>query len=61
MGITTSGAWAHSVSRSILFAYVAPGFETPGSTFEVSVMNRRRTATVLAEPVWDPRSERLRA
>ena len=61
MGITTSGAWAHSVGRSILFAYVAPEFEATGSTFEVDVMNRRRTATVLAEAVWDPRSKRLRA
>ena len=61
MGITTSGTWAHSVGRSILFAYVAPEFEAPGSAFEIDVMNRRRTATVLAGPVWDPRSERLRA
>ena len=61
MGITTSGTWAHSVGRSILFAYVAPEFEAPGSTFEVGVMNRRRTATVLAEAVWDPLSKRLRA
>jgi dimethylglycine dehydrogenase len=61
MGITTSGTWAHSVGRSILFAYVDPEFEAPGSTFEVDVMNRRRTATVLAEAVWDPKSERLRA
>ncbi len=61
MGITTSGTWAHSVGRSILFAYVDPEFEAPGSTFEVDVMNRRRAATVLAEAVWDPRNERLRA
>ncbi|MXZ06735.1 MAG: FAD-dependent oxidoreductase [Acidimicrobiia bacterium] len=61
MGITTSGAWAHSVGKSILFAYVDPRFEAPGSTFEVGVMNRRRTATVLEEAVWDPASERLRA
>ncbi|WP_420431168.1 FAD-dependent oxidoreductase [Candidatus Poriferisocius sp.] len=60
MGITTSGTWAHSVGRSILFAYVDPDFEAPGSQFEVGIMNRRRTATVLAEPVWDPSSARLR-
>ena len=61
MGITTSGTWAHSVGRSILFAYVDPVFEAPGSTFGVDVMGRRRTAAVLAEAVWDPRSERPRA
>ena len=61
MGITTSGTWAHSVGRSILFAYVDPEFEAPGSTFGIDVMNRRRTATVLREAVWDPKSRRLRA
>ena len=30
MGITTSGAYAHSVGKSILFAYVDPQFEDPG-------------------------------
>ncbi len=61
MGITTSGAWAHSVGKSILFAYVDPAFEAPGSSFDVAIMGERRSATVLAEPVWDPKSERLRA
>ena len=61
MGITTSGTWAHSVGRSILFAYVDPAFEAPGSTFGVDVMERRRTATVLADAVWDPANERPRA
>ena len=61
MGITTSGTWAHSVGKSIVFAFVEPTFEEPGSTFEVGIMSERRTATVLSEPVWDPQSERLRA
>ena len=61
MGITTSGAWAHSIGKSILFAYVDPAFEEPGSTFEVGIMDERRTATVLAEAAWDPQNERPRA
>ena len=60
MGITTAGTWAHSVGKSILFAYVEPQFSEPGATFGVRVMDEVRTATVLAEPVWDPKSERLR-
>ena len=61
MGITTSGAYAHSVGKSILFAYVDPALQAPGSTFDVGIMGDRRRATVLAEAVWDPRNERLRA
>ncbi len=60
MGITTSGAFGHRVGRSLFFAYVDPVFEAPGSTFEVTVLGDRRTATVLGEPAWDPKSERLR-
>ena len=60
MGVTTSGAWAHSVDRSILFAYVDPQFEPPGSVFQVAVMGERREAAVLAEPVWDPQNLRIR-
>jgi len=61
IGVTTSGTYAHSVDKSILFAYVDPAYQEPGSTFDVEVMSERRTATVLNEPVWDPSNERLRA
>ncbi len=61
VGITTGGAWGHTVGKSLLFAYVEPQFAKPGSGFEVAVMGDRRTATVLGEPAWDPNNERLQA
>lgn len=61
MGVTTSGAYADTVDKSVLFAYVDPAFAAPGCTFDIEVMSERRRATVLAEPVWDPSNERLRA
>ncbi len=61
MGITTSGAYAYSVDKSVFFAYVHPDHAEPGSTIEVEIMSERRPAQVLGEPVWDPRNERLRA
>ena len=61
MGIGTSGAWGHSVGRSLAFVYVDPRFETPGSTFELDLLGERRTATVLAEAAYDPRNTALRA
>ena len=54
MGIATSGAWGHTVGRSLAFVYVAPEFEAPGSTFEIDLLGERRLATVLAEPAYDP-------
>ncbi len=61
MGITTGGAWGHTVDRSLAFAYVEPAFEAPGSTFEVTLFGERHTATVLDGPAHDPTNERLRA
>ncbi|WP_420622771.1 FAD-dependent oxidoreductase [Candidatus Poriferisodalis sp.] len=61
MGIGTSGAWGHTVSRSLAFVYVDPCFEAPGSTFELDLLGERRTATVLAEAAYDPRNTALRA
>ena len=61
MGIGTSGAWGHSVGRSLAFVYVDPRFEAPGSTFELDLLGERRTATVLAEAAYDPQNQALRA
>lgn len=61
MGIGTSGAYGHSVGKSLGFVYVAPEYEAPGSTFELDMLGVRRSATVLAEPAYDPSNEALRA
>jgi dimethylglycine dehydrogenase len=61
MGIATSGAFGHTVGRSLGFVYVAPEYEAPGTTFELDLLGVRRTATVLAEPAYDPSNHALRA
>jgi dimethylglycine dehydrogenase len=60
IGITTSGAYAYSVGKSVFFAYVEPAHAGVGSTFDVSVMGERRAGTVLPGAVWDPENARLR-
>ena len=61
MGIATSGAYGHSVGRSLAFVYVDPRYEAPGSVFELDLLGERRQATVLAEPAYDPANKALRA
>ena len=61
IGLTTAGAYGHTVGKSLFFAYVDPEFATPGSEFEIQILHNRRPALVLGEPAWDPKSERLRA
>ena len=61
IGVTTSGGYGHVTGKSLGFAYVEPAYTAPGSSFEIVVLGERRKATVLAEPVYDPANERLRA
>ena len=61
IGITTSGAYGHCVQKSLMFAYVNSGFESPGTSFEVGILSKRKKAIVLAKPAWDPANTRLKA
>lgn len=61
IGIGTSGAYGHAVGKSLGFVYVDPDHERPGSTFELDMLGVRRTATVLADPAYDPGNDALRA
>lgn len=61
IGLTTSGGYGYATQKSLAFAYVQPEFATPGTAFEVEILEERRQATVLAEPAWDPSNDRQRA
>ena len=61
VGLTTSGAFGHSVRQSIAFAFVEPEFANPNTELEISILGMRRSAQVVADPLYDPRNERLRA
>ena len=61
VGLTTSGAWGYAVGQSIAFAFVEPDLAAPGTELEIAILDRRRGARVLAEPLYDPGNERLKA
>jgi dimethylglycine dehydrogenase len=61
IGVTTSGAYGHTVGRQLIFAYVKPVNGLPPSTFEVEILGERYHAEVLSEPIFDPQNERSRA
>ncbi len=61
IGMTTVGGYGHTVGKSLAIAYVDPKFATPGTTFDIKILGDRCRATVLAEPVYDPKNERLRS
>jgi len=60
IGLTTSGGWGFTVERSLAFAYVHAEHAEPGTELGVLILGEMRPATVLAEPVFDPKSDELR-
>ena len=61
VGLTTSGVWSHTLKQSVALAYVRADLAQPGTRLEVNVLGQRRSATVQAEPLYDPTNTRLRA
>ncbi|MFI6506370.1 FAD-dependent oxidoreductase [Streptosporangium sp. NPDC050855] len=55
----TSGGYGHRVDRSIAYAYLPAG-TAPGDRVEVGVTGVWTGAAVVAEPLYDPSSERIR-
>jgi len=60
-GITTSGGYGFTTRKSLAFAYIGPEMSGPGGNMEILILGERCKARILAEPVWDPKNERLRA
>ena len=61
-GWVTSGGFAHASGASVALGYVEAGLaDAADAPFEVEIIGERRTATPLAEPLFDPAGERMRA
>ncbi len=65
VGLTTSGAYGHTVGRSVGLGYVEskngvdPAY-IRGGNYEIEIMDERFSATASLRPPYDPRSERVR-
>jgi glycine cleavage system aminomethyltransferase T/glycine/D-amino acid oxidase-like deaminating enzyme len=57
----TSAAYGYSVGRGIVYGYLPVNVAVEGTPVEVEYFGGRLAATVAAEPLWDPKGERLRA
>lgn len=60
IGVATSGAYGHTVEKSLAFAYVDVSYAAKDTVLQVEILGEKCKAVVLAEPVWDPASERSR-
>ncbi len=60
-GRVTSGGYGYTVERSIAYAYVPAAKAAPGQPVEVEIFGEWVAGEVAAEPLFDPKGERIRA
>jgi dimethylglycine dehydrogenase len=60
VGWVTSGAYGHSVQRSLALGYVPAGLAGATSGFEIEIIGERRKAERLATPAFDANGSRMR-
>ena len=59
LGHVTSANYGYSVGASILYGYLPLEYAAEGTTVDVLYFGRRYPATVVREPLYDPKNERL--
>jgi glycine cleavage system T protein len=60
-GRVTTGGYGYTVERSIAYAYLPPDRAEPGAPVEVEIFGEWVPGKVAAEPLFDPKGERIRA
>ncbi|MBK7621771.1 MAG: GcvT family protein [Kineosporiaceae bacterium] len=60
VGFVTSGGYGHAVRASLALAYLDRTHAAVGTELEVTVVGRRRPATVIADSPYDPQGQRPR-
>ena len=57
----TSANYGYSIGHGIVYGYLPVDIANEGTPVEVEYFGRRLAATVAADPLFDPKGERLRA
>ena len=61
VGRVTSGGYGYTVERSIAYAYLPSEDAAAGTNVSVEIFGEWAQGEVAAEPLFDPRGERIRA
>jgi glycine cleavage system T protein len=59
-GRVTTGGYGYTIERSIAYAYLPPEAAEPGTPIEVEIFGKWIPGEVAAEPLYDPKGERIR-
>lgn len=60
-GRVTTGGYGYTVERSIAYAYLPPEHADAGTPIEVEIFGEWVPGAVAAEPLFDPKGDRIRA
>jgi glycine cleavage system aminomethyltransferase T len=60
VGYVTSASYGYSVGRTVAYAWLPAAMSVPGTALAVEYFGERLPATVAAEPLFDPKMERIR-
>ena len=61
-GYVTSGAYGHTVRKSLALAYLKTQFlESSDNEFSVHIVDSRRPATIIPDAAYDPNGSRMRS
>jgi dimethylglycine dehydrogenase len=60
VGMVTSGGYAHYVGNSVALGFVPVNMIVPDAAFEIEILGEMRPATMITEPLFDPKGERMR-
>jgi len=60
IGRVTSGGFGHRLERSVALGYVPVELSAPGTDLQIDCFGSARSATVVAQPAWDPENARPR-
>lgn len=61
IGRVTGGNMGHTLGRSIAYGYLPTEHAAIGARYAVEIAGATWGATVAAEPLWDPRNERIKS
>ncbi|MCG8688171.1 MAG: FAD-dependent oxidoreductase [Desulfobacterales bacterium] len=61
VGMTSSGGYGHRTEKSLALGYVPPEHAAAGSKLEVEILGVKRSAEVVAMPLYDPKNEKMKS
>ena len=60
VGFVTSGGYAHFSEKSVALGFVPSEMIADGAGFEIEILGDLRSASIISEPLFDPKAERMR-